>query len=350
VTADRGAVDRARLLIGIGRHEEAVQRLAGHLASEPGDAEALRLLAQAELGRGDPQAALRAAGAAAAADPDSEWAHRLVSVACRRLGRPAEAEAPARTAVRLAPHSWSAHTTLAHALLARRERGLRAEANRQAARAVELAPTQPEAYLVLGLTEGALRHRAKERAAYRRALELDPNNSDALNNLGATDLNRSRLGKAANALTAALHSDPQAEMPRRNLDVLALRLLRQLTIAMIVGGLLLAWLSEGADAVGWGGRATVGAALLAACGVIGWATLRHLPAGTRRYLRGLPRRMSAREGMVGVAFVMVSLAVLALAFLPGPAVAATGSALVAVPQAAGLGVLVGSLRAALRRR
>src|SRR5262249_62360551 len=141
-----------------------------------------------------------------------------------------------RAPARRAPHTGPGYPPRAPALRARRDRAARLEANRLAARAVELAPAQPEAYLVLGLTEGALRHPGKERAAYLRALELDPDNADALNNLAATDLNRSRLGRAAHALSAALHSDPQAETPRRNLDLLAVRLLWRPAHAVIPGG------------------------------------------------------------------------------------------------------------------
>jgi tetratricopeptide (TPR) repeat protein len=318
------------MLVAIGRHNDAVQRLTAHLASAPDDAEALRLLAQAELGRGGSQAAHRAATAAVAGEPDNEWGHRLVSVASRRLGRQREAEAAGREAVRLAPHNWSAHNALAHALLARQDRAARLEANRAAARAVELAPTQTEAHLVLGLTERALRHRRQERAAYLRALELDPNNPDALNNLATTDLSRSRLGRAAHGLSAALHSDPQAENPRRNLDLLAVRLLWRLMLAVIVGGLLLAGLAGSGSLVGWGGRAAVGGALLAVYTAIGWATLRHLPPGARRYLRRLPRRLSGQQRAQAAEFVVVSASMLGLAFLPGSLATAAGAVLLAV--------------------
>jgi len=347
-------LSQARLLIGIGRHDEAVQRLTGYLASEPDNAEALRLLAQAELGRGGSRAAHRAASAAVASEPGNEWGYRLVSIAGRRLGRQREAEAAGRTAVRLAPHNWSGYTTLAHALLARRDRAACREANRLAARAVELAPAQPEAYLVLGLTEGALRHPGKERAAYLRALELDPDNPDALNNLAATDLNRSRLCRAAHSLSAALHSDPQAETPRRNLDLLAVRLLWRLTIAMILGGLLLMGLASSDSPVGWGGRAAVGVALLAVYAALGWATLRHLPPGARRYLRRLPRRLSGRHRLVVAAFLVVSALVLGLAFLPGSLASGVGVVLVVTIRVLQVGALVGlatyGARRLLRRR
>ena len=145
-------VQKAALLLEAGRAPDALGLLSTVLASAPDDAEALRLMAQALLMQDMPHQALAAALRAVALDPDSEWSHRLVSVASEEVGALDQAVLAAHEAVRLAPWAADTRQRLAYALTARagqhshfptfhlkRRRRLR-DARRAAERSAELAP------------------------------------------------------------------------------------------------------------------------------------------------------------------------------------------------------------------
>src|SRR5215469_9683110 len=76
-------------------------------------ADAHCLQAQCLLGLGQPHQAAAAARQALAAEPDSEWAHRLLAIAYLRVRHRSGAIAEAREAVRLAPKSAHALHVLA---------------------------------------------------------------------------------------------------------------------------------------------------------------------------------------------------------------------------------------------
>jgi hypothetical protein len=58
--------------------------------------------------------------------------------------------------------------------------------------------------------------------------------------------------------------------------------------------------------------------LVSLCVLMVWPTLRHLPAGARLALRGLPRRMRTGQRVLGVMLVVFAAVLLFLAFTPGP--------------------------------
>ncbi|MEV0203075.1 hypothetical protein, partial [Nonomuraea sp. NPDC050691] len=133
------------------------------------------------LHAGRPEEALNAAHRAAeAAGRDDhgeaaaagEWAHRLVSLALERLGRDAEALAPAREAVRLSPGSWPARVRLAAALS--RLPGHADEAAVQAGLARSFAPEQPAVHVLEGDLALLRGDHADAGAAYRTALAPHP--------------------------------------------------------------------------------------------------------------------------------------------------------------------------------
>jgi hypothetical protein len=78
------------------------------------------------------------------------------------------------------------------------------------------------------------------------------------------------------------------------------------------------------------GTAATGAVLLCLYGVVVWTTLRHLPAGARQHLRGLPRRMPTAERVLGIMLVALGTLSLFLSFAPGPAWDAVAGVLGAV--------------------
>jgi len=326
-------LERARALLDVGRPGEALRLLSAHVASVPDDAAALCLTALCQLRLDQPEAAEQAASAAARLTPQDEWPHRLRSCALRELGRIREAVAAAREAVRLAPDAWEPHVELATALLATRWQ--KRQAYPVAKRAVELAPEEANAHVALGVACSARGRRREERAAYLRALELDPGHVLALNNLAATDVDRGRPDRGLGLLVTALRGNPHEPVLRDNLDALAVWVLVRVLIAKVIGGLVLGVLlvNEEVGAVpAWWPRTLTGLVVILLCDGGTWLVVRRLPAGVRRHLRGLPRRLRGRERVLGIGFVVMSLSLLGMAFLPREAAyAASVPVILAVP-------------------
>ena len=324
------ALSRAWALVQAKRWAEARELVVSALAEDPNSVTALRILSMCELALDRPALARKAAVAVIASDPEDQWAHWLHAMALTALGRHYEAVAAGTEAVRITPELALAHRALTRALLEHPRRAK--EAYPVAQRAVTLDPHDAVSFVMLGIAAGMHNRKEEERAAYLKALELDPGNAIALNNVAAMDLDRGRLGRAARGVTAALQMDPQEQVLRTNLDQLALRLLGRLITAMLVGGFVLLFAvvaeSEG-DLPAWWPRALIGTVLLGAYAGIAWLTLRHLPAGSRRYLRGLPGRSNGRTKALWVGFLVLSAGMLVAAFAPGDA-AMVGAAVIAV--------------------
>jgi tetratricopeptide (TPR) repeat protein len=221
--ASAGALARASALCELGRFQDAARHASEYLQTDPHNAYALCLLARARLGSDDAPGALTATQAAIAADPGSEWAFRIASIALQRLDQPQEAVRMARRAVEVAPHLASCHARLAQAL-ANPGTDL-AGARRAADRAVQLDPHLVEAHLAVGAVAMADGRSAAARAAYKRALAIDPDSAAAHNDLARTHMRRRRIGNAAGLADAAggfataLLSDPNMRVSRRNLEL-----------------------------------------------------------------------------------------------------------------------------------
>lgn len=223
---------RVELLCDLERWVDALPLVHRLLAAEPDNELAWCLLAQCQLGLGDHEAALTAAGTAAALAPDHEWPYRLASFAATNLGRHDEAVRAARESVRLDPHAWQTHARLAAAatrLNARRgrldgrARPSRAEAAEAAERALALAPDEPQVQLIYGTVAAGQGRRTVAERAYRTALQLDPQSSAAHHLLAALILRRRTgshgLAQAASGFATALSTDPTAQVSRRSLEL-----------------------------------------------------------------------------------------------------------------------------------
>lgn len=308
------ALDRAQVLADLGRHTEARAELAIHLANEPDSLGGLYLLAQCELALDDPTAALAAADCAIAVAPEAELAMRLRALALADLGRHRAAREAAKAAIRIDPGHWRTHYVLA---IVRSRTDVFDEAYPAALRAVELAPHESEAHVMVGITAAGMGHKKEARAAYHEALRLDPQSATALNNLAAMDINRARLGSAARNVTAGLRVDPGAELLQRNLDIVVLRLMSRLLNLMLLTGFLPMVLIAGAAHHAWWARVSVGAVQVTVYTAVIWSTVRHLPRGAARHLRGLPRRMTGGQRVFGVVLVLLAVALMFMAFAPG---------------------------------
>jgi len=218
-------LDRARALCDLKRYAEATELLRQVLEREPESEVAWCLLAQAQLGAGDPHAALDAAGHAAALEPENDWPHRLRSFAFQRLGASESAIAAAREAVRTGPSFWGSHVCLANSLaLGKRDLD---EAAASGERGVELAPHEPATHFTRGIVAGAQGHHWEADQHYRQALALDPQHLPSQNAIAARRLAKSGFDPGALADAAAgfrnvVQTDPREDVGVYNLE-LALR-------------------------------------------------------------------------------------------------------------------------------
>ncbi len=232
--------ERARALIGLGRFDEAASSLHQLLGRDPENGEGWCLLAQAQLGREDPQAALEAAHRAVAFVPESSWAHRLRSIALGALGDHDEAIAAALAAVKWAPDDWQGYALLAGLFAQVKSR--RGEALPAAEYAVALAPHESRAHLALGVAAAANGKRKQAEEAFRRSLSIDPQNSDAHHALAQLNVRESRFGRAATlaeaagGFQAAVQTDPRDAESSRNLELVLRVFLSRLAYFILIGG------------------------------------------------------------------------------------------------------------------
>lgn len=305
------AVTRAAALCDMSRWADAIPLLGQILASDPSNFLAWGLLAQAQLGVGDPAAALHAADLAASCDPTSEWPHRLRSLALRGLGRRPESISAAREAVRVEPHAWPAHAHLARTLAP--DRKCRTEARQAADRALMLAPEQAETHIAFGTVELAGGHRRAAQAAFQRALAIDPQNQVAHNELSRVWLRQSsflragKLAAAADGFATAVRANPSAQTSRRNLDLTLRVFLSRVSYVIFV---IVFLMSRGA-----GGTTTsptnpaVPAGLLIVPSVFAWYFVHRLSPPLRQELK---RTLMTRGVRGGVAFEVTALLALAV--------------------------------------
>ncbi len=238
--------ERARVLLSMRRYDEAARVLAAVVAAEPDSSHAWCMLAQAEL------------------------------------------------AVRLEPHNWVGHLSVAQAAVGAAdyvgERGVSrlTVAERAVGAARELAPEEPEVHYLAGQvsreagdSDAAVEH-------FRRTLASDPAHAGAMNELGRISLERGHTGQAAEHFIQASRTAPGEAVYGRNVAVAVARMeasSHRLVGWVIYGSWLLAVLAMFGglgNALNW--EVTLTALVIAAMVVaaIVWIQLRRLPKQARR--------------------------------------------------------------------
>jgi tetratricopeptide (TPR) repeat protein len=212
---------RAESLLELGRPADAIALLGRVVAVEPDNVRALCLLAQSYNAVKDYRAMLTAADAATAADPGSEWAHRLRSMAFRNLGRHREALESARIAVRIAPQTWRPQINLAEALMVDRSPEAKRGAYDAAARALELAPHLASTHVTMGRVLLSIGEHDYARSYFESALALEPENAAAHTNLAVSHLRRGRLSKAGRGFGAVAAAHPAEALYANNVSATA---------------------------------------------------------------------------------------------------------------------------------
>lgn len=208
-----GFIQRAELMAGLGRYDEAAEEVGLALALEPGHVQAWTVLARVRLAAGQPAEALAAAESAlgAAADPSAVPLPALVvrGLALVDLRRFPEAAGCADDLLRLGAADGYAQCSAA-ALLAEARNGQ--PALNAAWRGVQLAPRDPEAHLVLSLVAARLGLFELAERAYREGLALDPELARASTEVGVVRLERQRYAAALEKITEAMA--PESDMTR----------------------------------------------------------------------------------------------------------------------------------------
>ncbi len=146
--------------------------------------------------------------------PKYAEAHNNLGVAFQELGRPDEALACYRRAVKLKPDHAAVHRNLGVAL---KDQGKLDEAIACCRRALELRPDYAEAHGDLGLALKDAGKLDEALACFRRALELNPDYAEALSNLGNVLKDQGKLDEALACYRRALELEPDYAKAHGNL-------------------------------------------------------------------------------------------------------------------------------------
>lgn len=335
--SDDQTLRRLEHLVELGRHTDARAGLATYLASDPENVEALLLYADVLDDLDEPVAALDAALAAARLAPDSRRVHEVCASTLSRAGRHQQAIAAGREAVRLDPHSWSAHYTLGRVMLGERRPNVSA-ALAEANEAVRLAPHLSHPHNLAGICLDRLMLPAEAHRAFSEAVRLDPTNATAISNLAATHAERGRLRDASHLVTAGLSVDAQGSQLHQQYDFILYKLVRRFFWTEIACGFLIAFLAG--VAAPWWTRAATGTVMLAGFGWIARDIFARLPRGSSAHARGLLRRSRGwiRYGLA--LFVITTPAVVLMAFGPRSWTLAIGLGMLVLFRFLAIGVVI----------
>jgi tetratricopeptide (TPR) repeat protein len=212
---------RAEALREIGRATDAIAILGRIVAESPSNAQALCQLAQCYNATRDHHSMLTAADRAAAANPHSEWAHRLRSLALHNLGRHPDAVTAAKRSIELAPNAWRPHMILADAVLVSPHPSDKRRAYEAALRALQIAPQAADAHVTMGRVLLNIGEHEHARTYFTNALALDPTNAAAHTNLAVTQLRSGNVVAAGRGFGAVAAANPTEDMYARNVSASA---------------------------------------------------------------------------------------------------------------------------------
>jgi tetratricopeptide (TPR) repeat protein len=323
VTGAPDQLQRAKVMIDVGRFPDAIALLAPVIAADPDNGVAWSLLAQAQIGADKPAAALAAANRAGQLSPDTAWPHRLRSVAQRQTGRSHAAVDSAFEACKREPHDWVNHLVLAQAALGAAGyigpggTSSLAIAAQASAHARALGPNEAAAHYVSGQVSRAEGDDQAALGYFERTLALDPEHSRALNELGRIRLRRGDSGAAAKHFVQAARIAPAETVYGHNVEIAvaaAERSVRKLVRWVIYGSWLLIVVAPAASQ-SLAGQIAVLAAVGVAVAVVAvvWRyQLRRMPDQARPLFQGRSMLLA-----LGVALGALVLAVSAIEFLPG---------------------------------
>lgn len=204
-------LQRAALLLQVGRADQALPELAGIAAGDPAHAEALALQAIVALVRNEAGQALALADAAVAADPQSTAALLALSYVQQSRFDLDAATVQARAAVAKEPGNalaWARVSELAlHA-------GDRASAREAAERAVQHDAALARAHSVLGFSLLAAFDTQAAQQAFERAVRLDQGDPLPRMGQGLALIREGRLAAGRQSIELAVALDPESAQLR----------------------------------------------------------------------------------------------------------------------------------------
>jgi tetratricopeptide (TPR) repeat protein len=205
------SLERARLLLQMGRPADAERELRGILVEEPelAAAHALLGLALVHLGRTDE--ALEESREAVRLQPEHWLTHYLSGQVHLKAERPEEALRAVTACLSLAPDHAPAHELLARVHLAREDTAAAIDA---AGRGLALAPEDAGLASLLAVCLSLADRHEEARWAAGRALSLDPENATAHWAYGRASLGVGDPATAADAFREVLRLDPGFDAAR----------------------------------------------------------------------------------------------------------------------------------------
>ena len=193
-------------LLDTGRYKEASEQAQQRLAHNPGDGEALLILARVSLQAGQPDQAERLLGRASPHAPADEVVMVRAAIACQRLNWAAARDLYG-SLVRQPRHPPAAWYGLGVARLSLGDFQGAYEAQLQA---LTLAPQQPSVHFELGRLLAVQGQRGSAARAFVRTLRLDPRDVRAYGALAQVALGRGKVRLARRVLEAGLRQVPGA--------------------------------------------------------------------------------------------------------------------------------------------
>lgn len=232
-----GQVNAARALLEVGRDAEAARILRDAIRTDPHDAIALGLLAEALRGT-DPTESDAAARSALAVEPENAWVVTVAAWSADAVGNTDEAIRLIRTAQALDPSSAYAHQSAAQLLAFHEETS--GEALVAATRAIELAPHDVGTWIAAGNASIGSDRLDEARMYYEYALQLEPTNVVAQRNLAEVHDARGSMMHSMELLNTLVALDPTDHGSRARIDEVAKRFLQELVWFSVPVGFFLA--------------------------------------------------------------------------------------------------------------
>ncbi|WP_046112880.1 TonB-dependent receptor domain-containing protein [Aquincola tertiaricarbonis] len=207
-------LQRAALLLQVGRADQALPELTSIAAGDPAHAEALALQAIVALVRNDTAGALALAEAAVAADPRATAALLALSYVQQSRFDLDAATVHARAAVAQEPGHALAWARVAELAL---QAGDQASAREAAERAVQHDPALARAHSVLGFSLLAAFDTAAARQSFQRAIRLDQGDPLPRMGQGLALIREGQLEAGRQSLELAVALDPESAQLRSTL-------------------------------------------------------------------------------------------------------------------------------------
>ena len=210
----RVALEKARMLIDLGRSSAALPIIGKVLSAEPENAHAFYLGAHCHIRLGDFEEAEQGARKACALQPGRATYQLFLADVVRRRGSPFAAQSIAQQGLSIDPNNAEAHYTLA---MIQCDLGDEFKAQRFLRKAITLDPEHHRALTLSASILGRLNDVTGADDAVRRALRIEPLHARSLSVKAWNDFVKGTRTEHRTAFRMALRQDPEDELARAGL-------------------------------------------------------------------------------------------------------------------------------------